>query len=92
MVRVTVLIVGLGLVWLFGWLGLSNAFLASQRPGRLIIASLRVLPPAILMGIPFPMGLWFVGQLFCNIRPSYVIPPFGPPSARQPHRRGGPGS
>ena len=56
------MITGLGLIWLLGWPWLSNAFLAGQTPGRLAVASLSVLPLALLMGIPFPLGLWLVGK------------------------------
>jgi hypothetical protein len=65
---VTLLIAGLGLVWLLGWPWLSNTFLASPTLGRLAVASVSVLPLAVLMGIPFPLGLWFVGKFHSGDR------------------------
>jgi hypothetical protein len=59
---VTLLIGGLGLVWLLVWPWLSGAFLAGQILVRLVVVSVSLLPLALLMGIPFPLGLWFVGK------------------------------
>jgi predicted membrane-bound spermidine synthase len=62
LVGVTALIAGLGLLWLVGWPWLSNNFLAAQTAARMIVAAASLLPLALLMGIPFPLGLWLVGH------------------------------
>lgn len=59
---VTLAIVGLALLWLLAWPWLNNLFLAGQTPVRVLVAAFSVLPLAILLGIPFPLGLWLVGQ------------------------------
>jgi hypothetical protein len=58
MVAVVVLV----LLWQFIWPWLSQTFLAYHTYGRSVIAAVSILPLALLMGIPFPLGLWFVGQ------------------------------
>jgi hypothetical protein len=62
LLAVSVVIAGLVLVWLLGWPWLNRVFFAGQTFGRVVIASLGVLPLAVFMGIPFPLGLWFVGK------------------------------
>ena len=59
---VIVLIVVLVLLWLFTWPWLTQSFLSLQTFGRGLIAAASVLPLALLMGIPFPLGLWLAGQ------------------------------
>jgi hypothetical protein len=55
-------IVGLALLWLVGWPWLSEALVAAVAPLRLAAAGLALLPLALLLGIPFPLGLRRVGQ------------------------------
>lgn len=58
----TILIVALALLWLLIWPGLSRSFFGLQTIGRGLIAVASILPLALLLGIPFPLGLWLVGQ------------------------------
>ncbi len=55
-------IVGLALLWLAGWPWLSDALVSATAPVRLAAAGLALLPLALLLGIPFPLGLSRVGQ------------------------------
>ena len=50
------------LIWLFLWPRLSDVFLTSPTLGRSLVAVVTVLPLALLLGIPFPQGLWWVAQ------------------------------
>jgi hypothetical protein len=59
---VLVLIVGLALLWLWLWPWLSQSFLGLPTFGRGLVAVLSILPLALLLGIPFPLGLRLVGQ------------------------------
>ncbi|MDX1519995.1 MAG: hypothetical protein R3264_00030 [Anaerolineae bacterium] len=59
---VLVLIAGLALLWLAIWPWLNNSFLALPTSGRGLVAVGSILPLALLMGIPFPLGLWQVDQ------------------------------
>ncbi len=59
---VIVMIVGLVLLWLLIWPWLSQTFRTGQTFSRGLVASVSVLPLAILLGMPFPLGLRFVGQ------------------------------
>jgi site-specific recombinase len=56
-------IVILVLLWLLVWPWLSQSFQDSQTAGRVLVAAVSVLPLAVLLGIPFPLGLWFVCQI-----------------------------
>jgi hypothetical protein len=50
-------IVGLVLLWLLGWPWLSDIFRAAPLPLRLLVVIGSLLPLALLMGVPFPLGL-----------------------------------
>jgi hypothetical protein len=54
-------VVVLALAWLLLWPLLGNAFLAATQPVRLLIAVLTLLPLALVMGMPFPLGLRAAG-------------------------------
>jgi len=56
------LIVLLVLLWLISWPWLSDSFVTAQTAGRIVVATISIVPLALLMGIPFPVGLRFVGQ------------------------------
>ncbi|MCB0192784.1 MAG: hypothetical protein KDJ65_12640, partial [Anaerolineae bacterium] len=59
---VLVVVVALVVVWLLAWPWLSEAFRAASTGGRMVVATAGVLPLALLMGIPFPLGLWLAGR------------------------------
>jgi hypothetical protein len=59
---VLILIIGLALLWLWLWPWLSQSFRGLQTFGRGLVAGLSILPLALLLGIPFPLGLRLVGQ------------------------------
>lgn len=56
-------VVLLVLLWLLIWPWLSQTFLMGTTAIRLLIVGSSLLPLALLMGIPFPLGLRTVGQL-----------------------------
>jgi len=62
LIGVIVLVVVLILLWQFIWPWLNQSFLGLQTFGRGLVAVVSILPLALLMGIPFPLGLQFVGQ------------------------------
>lgn len=51
------------LAWLLVWPGLSRAFLTSDSTARMLVVAAALLPLALLMGMPFPLGLRAVGRL-----------------------------
>ncbi|HSM55085.1 MAG TPA: hypothetical protein VK879_02930 [Candidatus Sulfomarinibacteraceae bacterium] len=51
----------LTLAWLLLWPALSNNLLGAARPWRVTVAVLSLLPLALAMGMPFPLGLRAVG-------------------------------
>jgi hypothetical protein len=55
-------IAGLALLWLFGWPWLSQTFLGSPTGVRVAVVIISLIPLAVLMGIPFPLGLQLVGH------------------------------
>jgi hypothetical protein len=55
-------ITGLVLLWLLLWPWLSQSFLAGSTPVRTAVAAGSLLPLAVLMGMPFPLGLRLVGR------------------------------
>jgi len=61
-IGVTISIVVLVLLWLVIWPWLSQTFLSSPTFMRGLVAAAVLLPLGLLMGIPFPLGLWTVGQ------------------------------
>ena len=55
-------IVLLGATWLFFWPWLDQTFRTAPPWERAGWAAISIFPLALLMGIPFPVGLWSVGQ------------------------------
>lgn len=55
-------IVCLIILWLLAWPWLNQTFLASTTLIRIVIVSISLLPLALLLGIPFPLGLRLVGH------------------------------
>lgn len=51
----------LTLAWLLLWPALSNTLLSAARPWRVTAVVLSLLPLALAMGMPFPLGLRAVG-------------------------------
>ncbi len=49
-------------VWMAIWPQVSSSFLAADQPVRVVVTALSLLPLAILMGMPFPIGLHVVGK------------------------------
>ncbi len=58
-----VLLVGGGLAWLLGWPWLSRTFFQADLGVRLGVVVMALLPLALLMGMPFPLGLRVAGRL-----------------------------
>jgi hypothetical protein len=50
------------LVWAVAWPQLSAAFLSASWPLRVLVVAASLAPLAIFMGMPFPLGLRWVGQ------------------------------
>lgn len=50
-------VAGLGLAWLLLWPLLSEAFVGAQQGARLALVVVGLAPLALVMGIPFPLGL-----------------------------------
>jgi hypothetical protein len=55
-------VVVLVLAWTFVWSPLSRSFLAAEPLLRVLVVVVSLLPPALLMGMPFPLGLRAVGN------------------------------
>jgi hypothetical protein len=62
LVWVTAAITALVLLWLPLWPWFSRTFLAGSTPLRTAVAAGSLLPLAVLMGMPFPLGLRLVGR------------------------------
>lgn len=45
------------ILWLLLWNGISQSFLALPLVGRIVVAGVCLLPLALMMGMPFPLGL-----------------------------------
>jgi len=56
-------LIGITLLWLVGWPWLADYFFTQTLELRLLVVSLALLPSALLMGMPFPLGLRLVGRL-----------------------------
>ncbi|GIV80619.1 MAG: hypothetical protein KatS3mg050_5013 [Litorilinea sp.] len=52
-----------GLAWLLGWPWLSRTFFQADLGVRLGVVVMALLPLALLMGMPFPLGLRVAGRL-----------------------------
>jgi hypothetical protein len=55
-------IVVLALLWWFGWPWISQLFRAGPRTVRMAVVAAGLIPMALLLGIPFPLGLRTVGR------------------------------
>ncbi len=53
-------------IWLFMWPLLSQNFLAQPSLVRILLTSVSLLPLALLMGMPFPLGLKLAGKISEN--------------------------
>ncbi|MCB0173263.1 MAG: hypothetical protein KDJ97_22250, partial [Anaerolineae bacterium] len=62
LIGVLLIIVALVVIWLMVWPWMSGGFRAAPTGGRMVVATAGVLPLALLLGIPFPLGLWFAGR------------------------------
>jgi hypothetical protein len=51
------------LLWLLLWPSLSQQFLETNSLSRLMITAIAIFPLALLIGIPFPLGLRTVGSI-----------------------------
>lgn len=50
------------LLWTAGWPSISNALRGGTLPLRVSVTALSLMPLALLMGMPFPLALRFVGR------------------------------
>lgn len=57
----TAAVAGLTFVWLVAWTPIAQAFLAASTPIRLLVVVMSLLPLALSMGMPFPLGLRVAG-------------------------------
>jgi hypothetical protein len=61
-------IVVLAMLWWFGWPWISQFFRAGPRTLRLAVVAAGLVPMALLLGIPFPLGLRAVGRFEAGSR------------------------
>lgn len=59
---VTMAIAVLALLWLLLWPWLSQSFFGLPTFGRGLVVAVGVAPLALLLGMPFPLGLWLMGH------------------------------